>query len=413
MQRLLPSTALIVLLGIISPASASSITEQRKPGVGTAQHEVGFTTTWSRSGDLQGFREPDRTARPGGRWGESAQFLKAVKATIIVPKPYLRSNLGKLFGTGPGTISFDVKALGDGSICPAWPSSCPRAPRLSDSRSRQQAPRTRSDRGRRWIHYSIPWKADWTEEQAIRSGWQPYSGKTDRWANVIDNPIWSQLEISSVADKGAGAQSIGIDNFRVEAGQVLDAKRRKLVIPDPPQQKPVVHYAFDEGTGNLLHDRRRQRPGKIHGATWVRNGRRSASSSTAGQLRRLRRRAALGAQTLAAWIYAEPIYSVFLGVPIAGDGNCQFFQHVHEIRGSGTSDVLPFRKWIHVAQSWDGQSTRLYVDGTLVTVGVPWNLPAATSCWHLCRAISMSLPTTSAASGKIASIMLYNRANRG
>ncbi len=384
-------------------------------GAFASAQEIGFTTTWSKADDLAGFESPNGKLVHVAQGGNPGGFLMTVKTTAILPKPYLRNNLGKLFGTGPGTLSFDLKALGDGSISSVglFLSTGGYAFRYTlASKKLLGHDQSRADG---WVRYVIPWKADWTEEQAIRSGWQPFSGKMDRWSAVIASPIWSQLDVSLSA--GKGDQAVGIDNFRVEAGKVLDAKSRKRIDPDPPQQKPVAHFAFDEGAGHVLHDRSGNNVhGKINGAKWVANGGRWALDFDGvndfvdcGDV------SVVGAQTLAAWIYAEPIYSVWLGVPILGDGSCQLVQHVHDIR-TGGSGLLPFRRWVHVAQAWDGRTGRLYVDGTLVSIWTSRE-PVANANFLLAglrsRAKEEPADYERRFKGKIASVMLYNRALTG
>src|SRR5437868_8845074 len=85
-------------------------------GTAASAQDVGFTTTWSKAGDLAGFESSSGQLVHVAEGGNPGGFLKTVKTSTILPKPYLRNNLGKLFGTGPGTISFDLKVLGDGSI---------------------------------------------------------------------------------------------------------------------------------------------------------------------------------------------------------------------------------------------------------------------------------------------------------
>ncbi|MBI1913898.1 MAG: LamG domain-containing protein [Planctomycetes bacterium] len=398
----------------VSPMQAVDYSPPKEK-VAAQKQDVGHTTTWSKAGDLEGFESHSGTLVQVAEGGNPGGFLKTVKTTSFIPKPYLRNNLGKLFGTGPGTISFDLKALDDGSISAvslflstggeAFRYTIPSKKILGHDQSRADG----------WVRYSLPWKADWTEEQAIRNGWQPFSGKRDHWSAVIASPIWSQVDVSLVAGKGTGDQAVGIDNFRVEAGKVLDPKSRKWIEPDPAQQKPVAHFAFDEGAGKVLHDRSgNNAAGVIRGATWVRNGGRWALEFDGvddwvdcGDVR------VVGPQTLAAWIYAEPIYSVWLGVPIVGDGSCQIDQHVHDIRAAGSSGFLPFRKWVHVAQTWDGNSARLYVDGTLVSVFMSKE-PVARGNFLLAgprrRTEEEPADYERRFKGKIASVMLYNRA---
>jgi hypothetical protein len=176
-----------------------------------------------------------------------------------------------------------------------------------------------------------------------------------------------------------------------------------------------LHYAFDEGTGNLLHDRAgRNAPGVIHGARWVRNGVGWALEFNGqddhvdcGEV------SVLGPQTLTAWIRAEPIYSVWLGVPVLGCGTLQLDQHVHDVR-CGTVGFLPFRKWTHVAQAWDGRCARLYVDGTLVSVATSeepvWRVRFLLAGPRRRGDANEPADYNRRFKGRIASVAVYNRA---
>ena len=85
-------------------------------GNAVSAQDVGLTTTWSKTGNLEGFQSRTGQLVHVDEGGNPLGFLKSAKTTTIVSKPYRRNNLGNLFGTDPRTISFDVKALGDGSI---------------------------------------------------------------------------------------------------------------------------------------------------------------------------------------------------------------------------------------------------------------------------------------------------------
>ena len=110
------------------------------------------------------------------------------------------------------------------------------------------------------------------------------------------------------------------------------------------QEEPIVHYSFDEGAGDVLHDRSgNDAHGKITGATWVRNGGRWALEFdgvddfvNCGALN------VIGPQTLAAWIYVEPLNYVgpdssWQVIPILGNGNCQILQRAHDSANGSTS----------------------------------------------------------------------------
>ena len=377
--------------------------------------DVGHTTTWSKAEDLTGFETPE-----GGKlvWvaagGNPGGFIKAVNTRTFLPKPYLRSDLGKVFGTGAGTFSFDLRALSVAAVSGGrlFLSTGSRA-FVYDFTAKKVLGRDQTGADG-WVRYSIPWKADWTEAQAKAQGWRPYSGKSDKWSAVIANPIWTTLTVSLAPGKGTGESAVGIDNFRVEAGKPLDASGRAMIEPRPPQQKPVVHYAFDEGAGDALHDRAGTAPdGKISGAKWVRNGGRWALEFDGvddfvhcGAVN------VVGPKTLVAWLWAEPIYSVWLSVPILGNGSCQFTQRVNEINAGGAG-FLPFRKWVHVAAAWDGKTVRLYVDGTLVNVVVSKEPGGGGNDFLLAgpRKMADSDPPEYKRrfKGRIASVVLYNR----
>jgi len=386
-------------------------------GNAAAAQDIGFTTTWSKAGDLEGFERRSGELFHVDEGGNPLGFLKTVKTTTIVPKPYLRNNLGKIFGTGPGTISFDLKVSGDQSISGGqfFLSTGTQAFRYFFTAKQVLGHDQTNADG--WVHYEIPWQANWTTEQAIAKKWIPFSGERDQWASVIDNPIWSDLQVAFIPGGATTDQSIGIDNFRIEAGQVLDAQSLRRLKPAPPQQAPVAHFAFDEGTGNVLHDRSGNNAhAEIHGATWVPYGGRWALEFDGDDFVDCGDSPGvnvLGAQTLAAWIYAEPIFSVFHTVPILGNGSCQINQRVNTIEASG-SGFLPFRKWVHVAQMWDGRTCKIYIDGTLASV-VSSQEPAARNKFLLANPRQSQYEGEPAEydrrfQGKIASVRLYNRA---
>ncbi len=381
---------------------------------GYAQGTWGYTTTWSKANDLAGFETPQGTrltwvadgGNPGG-------YIKTSKTNVFYPKPYLRNDMGKVFGTGPGNIKFDVKALDDGAISDVQVFLSTGTQAFSymvSSKSVLKHDQVATDG---WVSYRIPWKADWTEEQALAAGWRPYTGAGDKWRNVIANAVWSYVAVLFIPGKGKEEQSVGLDNFCMDAGRVLDAASLRLIDPPPPQELPIVNYAFDEGEGNILHDRAGNAPdGKISGAIWVHNGGRWAlefdginSFVNCGILN------VIGPQTLVAWVWAEPSYSVWLNMPILGAGNAQLSQRVHELFAGGSGSI-PFRKWTHIAVAWDGSVARLYVNGTLENV-VVCKEPSAGRELLLAplRTPQEGDPPEYAPrfKGKIASVLFYNR----
>ena len=139
----------------------------------------------------------------------------------------------------------------------------------------------------------------------------------------------------------------------------------------------AARYAFDEGRGDVLHDSSgNANHGTIHGATWVACGSKFALSFDgvddyldcgAGKSLNLSR-----AVTVEAWVCPAAI-------PGAGEagvlGKCygSFFLTQYTdgnfwwyIGGGGSSIRAPVSpgRWHHVAGTFDGQTSRLYVDGT-------------------------------------------------
>ena len=143
------------------------------------------------------------------------------------------------------------------------------------------------------------------------------------------------------------------------------------------ETKPAACYAFDEGQGRLLQDSSGNgNHGTIHGAAWVTCGSRFALSFDgvddyldcgAGASLNLSR-----AVTVEAWVCPAAI-------PGAGEagvlGKCygSFFLTQYTdgnfwwyIGGGGSSIRAPVSpgRWHHVAGTFDGKTSRLYVDGT-------------------------------------------------
>ena len=187
--------------------------------------------------------------------------------------------------------------------------------------------------------------------------------------------------------------------------------------PPPVEEQPVALYTFEEGAGDVLRDRSgKGNHGKIVNAKWVPLGNKWALEFdgvddfvNCGAVN------VTGPQTLAAWIYTEPIYSPWMGLAILGNGGCQIYQRAQEVYTAGWAGhaTLPFRKWVHVAQVWDGKYGRLYLDGTLVSFRL------ATEPTSGGRDFFLANPKTGldedphgynrTFEGKIASVMLYNR----
>lgn len=183
--------------------------------------------------------------------------------------------------------------------------------------------------------------------------------------------------------------------------------------------KLAVSYTFAEGEGEVLHDDSgNNHHGKIVGATWGRNGQRWALEFdgvddfvNCGDVH------PVGPQTVTTWVYAEPIYSVWLGVPIVDNGSFQIKQHVSDVR-AGPRGFLPAKKWVHVAVVWDNETVRLYVDGTMENLVAAAAPQASTEDLLLCgprssqeRADYGDTPAYDRRfKGKIASLRIYNRA---
>ena len=388
--------------------------------------EPGFTTTWSDAPGVEGFENPVGPLSNPGKGGNPGGFLEATRSggvnVQLRPIPYSQDDWGALFGTAPGTISFDVKALDDYTIPEIrfWLSDGGSSFRyIITTRHVLKHPQTRADG---WVHYTIPWQATWDNARAKDKGWVGNT-KNAKWANVIKNPRYSHMDILG-AGKGKDDQSVGIDNFRVEAGKPLDAatlaRLRKGAEPLPPQKDPVAHYTFEEGSGDVLKDHSgHKNHGRIHGAKWVRNGTRWALEFDGvddyvdcGDSRSLNPRRAL---TMETWVYAtDRLSNPDVEVPILGKG---FNYAITKLRdgtwayimggqiGHRVNAFLPFDKWVHLAQVYDGTFMHFLIDGRLVGSAKPraWIPPGLNFCLA-------SATGKARFRGRIASVKLYNRA---
>ena len=140
----------------------------------------------------------------------------------------------------------------------------------------------------------------------------------------------------------------------------------------------VAHWDFDEGKGDVLHDRSgNKNDGKIHGAKWIRCGDGHAlrfdgtdDYVTCGAGPSLDMR---GAMTLEAWVYPEgrpkgepgilgKQFSSFL-ITYYRKGNCYWY--VNDGANYCRADVAP-STWSHIVATFDGTMMKLYLNGKLV-----------------------------------------------
>ena len=388
---------------------------------GRAQ-SVGYTATFAAPGDVAGF------VNEAGECDAVDGYLRVTRAGGVNvsarPLRFLRDDWGVLFGTRPGTIRFEIKALSEHHVPEIhfWLSDGGSAFRyIASARQELGHAQTAADG---WVRYSIPWCAAWTDAEAAARGWSN-NGTQASWAKVIRNPVHSHLTV--LGTEADGDQVIGLDNFQVEAGSALDDARLALLtsphMPEPePQRQPVADYRFTAGAGDVLRDHSgNDADGTIHGARWVRDGRGWALEFDGaddhvdfGTPASLNLRCAL---TVEAWVYAEPIYSVWLGFTVAGTDSYRIAQHVQYIEGWSVRPgiaFLPARTWIHVASAWDGRNLRLYVDGRLVAVTKAVGMLSRAGPFQ----IAPERPTRPGEpeaykgrfKGKLAALRVYNRA---
>jgi hypothetical protein len=67
-----------------------------------------------------------------------------------------------------------------------------------------------------WTTVSVTFDPSWTDEQAVRHGWAQESSAPS-WKETATNAYWTGLGFRS----GPGSFSVGVDNFRLEAGNRL------------------------------------------------------------------------------------------------------------------------------------------------------------------------------------------------
>ncbi len=198
--------------------------------------DTGYTTTWSNAPSVEGFTNPSGELTNPGAGGNPGGFLQGTRTgsvnVNIRPTPYLREDLGKTFGAGPGTISFDLKALDSYQIPEIHLTLTDGANAFTYIIATQNVvghPQTAADG---WVRYSIPWQATWDNAEAKAKKWR-IDAPTAEWANVIKNPANSCLAIVGWG-KGPANQTVGIDNFRVDAGAAVDPAK---LAPAPTPEK--------------------------------------------------------------------------------------------------------------------------------------------------------------------------------
>jgi len=140
----------------------------------------------------------------------------------------------------------------------------------------------------------------------------------------------------------------------------------------------VGHWDFDEGKGNVLHDRSgNENHGKIHGATWVKRGQGYAlsfdgvddyvdcGSSTSLDLTK--------SVTIEAWVkpaalpLAEPMivgkHFDSFAITMYKDGNCWFYI---SSGGNNVKGRVEVNSWSHIAATFDGSIMTLYINAKKV-----------------------------------------------
>ncbi len=204
--------------------------------------DTGYTAAWSSAPSVEGFTNPSGEITNPGTGGNPGGFLRATRTgsvnVNVCPIPFLREDLGKTFGTGAGTISFDVKALDSYEIPEIHLALTDGSSSFTYIITTQNVvghPQTAVDG---WVHYSIPWQATWDNAEAIARKWR-IDAPTGEWAKVIKTPKYSVLSVIG-SGKGPTNQTVGIDNFRIDAGAAVDPAKLAPAAADaatPPGAK--------------------------------------------------------------------------------------------------------------------------------------------------------------------------------
>lgn len=186
----------------------------------------------------------------------------------------------------------------------------------------------------------------------------------------------------------------------------------------------LAHYAFDEGSGDVLRDLVGESHGKIHGAAWVRSGDgwalRLDGEDGFVEFGKPDALSPGEAITLEAWVYPEAIPSV--GEPgIVGKSYDNYVLtyygngHVWWYTGNSTVNahaaVTPMA-WHHIVGTYDGEMMKLYVDGELAAANKGKNpgIPAGKGFWMGKSEGSVQWTKNAHFLGMIDEVRLYDRA---
>ena len=170
--------------------------------------------------------------------------------------------------------------------------------------------------------------------------------------------------------------------FKVPGGTATPTPTPTPVATPTPTPGLVAAYAFNEGSGTVVHDvSGNGNNGSISGATWTTSGKYGHALSFNGTNARVNINNATSLQlrsgmTLEAWVYPTAVNSTWRDVIYKGNDN--YYLEGTSPNSSrpamggtfganlyGTSP-LTANTWSHLAASYDGATMRLYVNGVPV-----------------------------------------------
>ena len=198
-----------------------------------------------------------------------------------------------------------------------------------------------------------------------------------------DGVTWTTISTASVPLQGTVYVGVAVTSRRASelASAVFDNVKISAIVAPPPRG-PVAAWAFDEGIGSIARDSIGQHHGIVQGAAWTSVGRYGGALSfdglddavivTDSALLDLS-----SALTVEAWVLPATLSGWRSVATKEAPGGVSYALYANSdgarpagVLNTGGSEArvscatqLPFDVWSHIAVTYDGQMSRLFVNG--------------------------------------------------